>query len=104
MRRLAGLTTQSLAPEHPSRRPQVRAPQDEASDLMVRGASSRVSNHEVTGNALMPLVLRRRRRVFRNREVLVPGGLDLMRRRGLVVVFRRCAGRPARLGAVGYQQ
>jgi hypothetical protein len=54
--------------------------------------------------ALMPLVFRRRRRIFRNREVLMPGGSDLMRRCGLVGIFRGCAGRCPRVGAVSYQQ
>jgi hypothetical protein len=52
----------------------------------------------------MPLVSRRRRRIFRNREVLMPGGSDLMCRGGLVGIFRGCAGRCPGVGAVGDQQ
>ena len=52
----------------------------------------------------MPLVSRRRRRIFRNREVLMPDGSDLLHRCGMVGIFRGCAGRCPGVGAVGDQQ
>src|SRR5271154_5966397 len=74
------------------------------STLLFDAFSSREPVSTSLENALMPLVFRRRRRIFRNREVLMPGGSDLLGRRGLVGIFRGCAGRCPRVGAVGYQQ